>query len=575
MIFPTLSHGPRPRPLPWRGMSTTQAQAELTGCQTKALDILERQGNVFLTGAAGTGKSFLLHRYLRGKPTDAFPIVASTGAAAVLVGGRTFHSFFGLGIMEGGVEETVLRAMRSRKLLNRLQSAVCVVIDEISMLSGATLYAAERIARAARQKDEPWGGLRIIAVGDFAQLPPVTPGAMQKDWAFLHPTWKESAFLPALLDTVMRTKDGDFLDILNAVRSGTVNDDVRTFLDAHTGYATDDTEGTRLYAHRARADDFNRRRLDLIPGQPRSFETEYAGDARAIDSAKRAMPIPDVLQLKEGALVMMRKNDPQEPQLFVNGSLGHVRRIEDELLVVELLTGDVVEVEKQKFSYLDGDGKELVSAWNFPVTLAWATTIHKAQGASLDSLIVDLSALWEPGQAYVALSRVRNPGRLYVERWNASSIRAEPLVTQLYDAMAEEMGAYVPRPLFTFETRSYEREDDAEHKESPTTKGQTKQKRAMLIREMLAECAPFESIVERSGVKPDRVLLYIEEFIAEGIPVRPQYLLENVRDAERIREAFEQCGLERLKPAFESLGGKIPFTTLRMVRCAMMAEAAS
>lgn len=555
-------------------MPTTRAQAELTDCQTKALDILERQGNVFLTGAAGTGKSFLLNRYLAGKPSDAFPVVASTGAAAVIIGGRTFHSFFGLGIMEGGVEETVQRAMRSRKLLNRLQSAVCVVIDEVSMLSGATLMAAERIARAARGKDEPWGGLRIIAVGDFAQLPPVTPGATQKDWAFLHATWKESAFLPALLDTVMRTKDGDFLDILNAVRAGTVNEDVRAFLDAHTGYATDDTEGTRLYAHRARADDFNRRRLDLIPGQPRSFETEYAGDARAIDSAKRAMPIPDVLLLKEGALVMMRKNDPREPQLFVNGSLGHVRRIEDELLVVELLTGDVVEVEKQKFSYLDGDGKELVAAWNFPVTLAWATTIHKAQGASLDSLIVDLSALWEPGQAYVALSRVRNPGRLYVERWNASSIRAEPLVTQLYDAMAEEMGAYVPRPLFTFETRSYQREE-TESGEAEAKKGQTRQKRALLIREMLAACAPFESIVEKSGVKPDRVLLYIEEFLAEGIPVQPQYLLENVRDVGRIREAFEECGLERLKPAYESLGGRVPFTTLRLVRCGMLAEAAS
>lgn len=556
-------------------MSTTAAQAELTSCQTKALDILERQGNVFLTGAAGTGKSFLLHRYLRGKPSDAFPVVASTGAAAVLIGGRTFHSFFGLGIMEGGVEETILRAMRSRKLVNRLLSAVCVVIDEVSMLSGATLFAAERIARAARGKDEPWGGLRIIAVGDFAQLPPVTPGAMQKDWAFRHQTWKDSAFLPALLDTVMRTKDGDFLDILNFVRAGTVNDDVRTFLDAHTGYANDDTEGTRLYAHRVRADEFNHRKLDAIPGTPRAFETEYAGEARVLESAKRAMPIPDVLLLKEGALVMMRKNDPQEPQLYVNGSLGHVRRIEDDLLVVELLTGDVVEVEKQKFSYLDGDGKELLSAWNFPVTLAWATTIHKAQGASLDSLIVDLSSLWEPGQAYVALSRVRNPGRLYVERWTPSSIRAEPLVTQLYDAMAEEMGAYVPRPFFTFETKSYERQQEEDAGNAPKQKGQTKQKRASLIREMLAACEPLDAIVVRAGVKTDRVLLYLEEFIAEGISIQPQYLLENVTDASRIREAFEECGLDRLKPAFDALGGRIPFTTLRLVRVVMMAEASA
>ncbi len=554
-------------------MPTVSApSADLTSCQTKALDILERQGNVFLTGAAGTGKSFLLNRYLKDKPSEAFPVVASTGAAAVLIGGRTFHSFFGLGIMEGGIEETVLRALRSRKLTHRLLAACCVVIDEVSMLSGTTLMAAERIARAARNRDEPWGGLRIIVVGDFAQLPPVTPGAMQKDWAFLHQAWRDSAFVPALMSTVMRTKDSDFLDILNFVRAGTVNDDVRAFLDARTGYANDDTEGTRLYAHRHSADAYNHRRLDAIPGQPRAFETEYAGEARVLESAKRAMPIPDVLLIKEGALVMMRKNDPSEPQVYVNGSLGHIRRIEDELLVIELLSGDVVEVEKQKFSYLDGDGKELLTAWNFPVTLAWATTIHKAQGASLDALIVDLASLWEPGQAYVALSRVRNAGALYVERWNPSSIRAEPLVTQLYDSLADEMNAYVPRPLFTFEARTYIPEIDG-RSDIPKRSGQTRQKRAALIREMLAACAPLDAIVARVGVKPDRVLLYIEQFIEEGTPVHVQYLLEQVPDAARIRVAFEECGTDRLKPAYEALGERIPFTTLRLVRCAMLAEA--
>lgn len=549
----------------------TAPSAGLTDCQARALDVLERQGNVFLTGAAGTGKSFLLEMYLRGKPAEAFPVVASTGAAAVLVGGRTFHSFFGLGIMEGGVDETVLRALRSKKLVHRLLSACCVVIDEVSMLSGAMLQAAERIARGARNRDEPWGGLRIIAVGDFAQLPPVSPGA-DKDWAFLHPAWKESAFVPALMSTVMRTKDAEFLDILNFVRAGTVNGDVRSFLDARTGYANEDTEGTRLYAHRSSVDAYNLRRLDAIPGPPRSFETTYAGEARVLETAKRAMPIPDVLRIKEGALVMMRKNDASEARMYVNGSLGHVRRIEDELLVIELLGGDVVEVEPQKFSYLDGDGRELLAAWNFPVTLAWATTIHKAQGASLDSLIVDLASLWEPGQAYVALSRVRNAGALYVERWNPASIRAEPLVTRLYDSLAEEMQAYTPRPLFTYERHSPAPEI-GEGVDVPRKAGATRQKRAALIRELLADCAPLESIVARAGVKADRVLLYIEQFIEEGLPVRLHYLLEQVPDAARIRNAFEECGTERLKPVYEALGERIPFTTLRLVRCVMLAEA--
>ncbi|MEK7563713.1 MAG: AAA family ATPase, partial [Patescibacteria group bacterium] len=166
--------------------SATITTSRLTPCQEKAMEMLRREGNIFLTGAAGTGKSFLLDQYLQRKPTDEFPIVASTGAAAVIVGGRTFHSFFGLGILEGGIEATVQRAMRNRRLILRLQRACCVIIDEISMLSGTTLLAADRIARRARHCNKPWGGLRIIAVGDFAQLPPVTPGNEQKDWAFLH-----------------------------------------------------------------------------------------------------------------------------------------------------------------------------------------------------------------------------------------------------------------------------------------------------------------------------------------------------------------------------------------------------
>src|SRR3990167_5286875 len=137
-------------------------QAALTNCQTKGLDVLERQGNVFLTGAAGTGKSFLLQRYLAGKPSESFPVVASTGAAAVLVGGRTFHSFFGLGILEGGPGATVTRAIRSGKVVRRLNGACCVIIDEVSMLSGVTLKVAETVARRARGSGEPWGGLRMI-----------------------------------------------------------------------------------------------------------------------------------------------------------------------------------------------------------------------------------------------------------------------------------------------------------------------------------------------------------------------------------------------------------------------------
>ena len=541
--------------------------AELTPCQDAALDRLSREGNVFLTGAAGTGKSFLLSRYLAGKANDDFPIVASTGAAAVLVGGRTFHSFFGLGIMEGGVDAAVTRAVRSSKLVYRLRRACCVIIDEVSMLSGTTLAAAERVARLARNNPEPWGGLRIITVGDFAQLPPVTPGSQQKDWAFAHPSWHISAFEPALLSTVMRTKDSEFLRILNLVRTGTVTDEVRAFLDAHTS-SDDDDDATHLYAHRQKADLYNTQRLEAIPRRERAFKTRYEGDERAIESAKRSLPIPDVLTLKEDALVMMRKNDTSPEMRYVNGSLGHVVEIDEDVLHVALLSGDTIEVAPEQFTTLDGDGKPVAAAWNFPVTLAWATTIHKAQGASLDRMVVDLAALWEPGQAYVALSRVRSSAGLMIRQWTPGCIRAEPLVTDLYDQLAEAAKAYVPRPFFTPEERQAEPDNDEEKPARRTTKAQ----RGKAVLALLRERKSLDEIARECGITVDRVLLTIEELLAQETTVSLRYLVEDLPELPRIRVAFAECGTGKLRPAYEALGGDVPYTTVRLVRCLLRTE---
>lgn len=545
------------------------ASIELTSCQTSALDKLRREGNIFLTGAAGTGKSFLLDQYLRGTSSATFPIVASTGAAAVLIGGRTFHSFFGLGIMEGGLHAAIMRASKNKKLVTRLLTAQCVVIDEVSMLSGTTLYAAEQIARKVRGRDEPWGGLRIIAVGDFAQLPPVTPAGQLKDWAFLHDVWRMSDFQPALLSTVMRTKESEFLTVLNHVRKGEVNDRVRDFLNRHMETTDEQEEGTRLYAHRAKAEEYNLRRLDSLETPLRSFRTIYEGNEQYLENAKRAMPIPDELHLKQGALVMMRKNDPSFSPLYVNGSLGHVMQADEEALRVRLLDGTDLEIQKEKFSYLDGDGRELLGAWNFPVTLAWATTIHKAQGASLDRMTVDLSSLWEPGQAYVALSRVRGASGLSIERWSPGGIRAEPLVTEFYNSLAIASGSYVPRAYFTIKEVSQPEEEETQV--SPRASGKKKE-RIGELRGLIEKQTPLAEMASTIGVKEDKVLLYIEECLQAGESLRVSYLAEGLAGAELIRAAFEECGLERLKPVFEALDSRFSFTELRVIRAVMVAE---
>lgn len=403
----------------------------MTPCQELALAALMSplKPNVFVTGGAGVGKSFLIRHFYRTVDSKKFPMLASTGAAAVLVGGRTFHSFFGLGILDGGPEATIERASRNRQVVKRLRSLEGMIIDEISMLAGPVLRVAEILCRRVRDSDLPWGGLRVIAVGDFAQLPPVERDPNRGGgWAFLDPVWEWSAFQKHRLDTQVRCQDPHYMSVLAKVRQGIVDDEVTDYLNERTGPIETEFEGTRLFPRRDQTDRFNEMRLADLDTPEKTFETIATGNARAIESLLKQAPVPQTLRLKEGALVMIRQNDPMGR--WVNGSTGHIRRIQPGRLSIELLNGRKVEIEKATFSMLDGDGEISAALVNFPVNLAWASTIHKAQGATLDRLAVDLSRLWEPGQAYVALSRLTSGSELRIAGWDPSSIRVDSQVIE-------------------------------------------------------------------------------------------------------------------------------------------------
>jgi ATP-dependent exoDNAse (exonuclease V) alpha subunit len=360
------------------------------------------------------------------------PILASTGAAAVLLGGRTFHSFFGLGIMEGGVEATFQRASHDKRLQKRLREIEGVILDEVSMISGQTLDLAESLARQARESQLPWGGLRVIAVGDFAQLPPITRTG-QRDWAFQSASWKNSGFIPYRLTHNERIQDESYLSILNKVRDGIVDQKVKEFLDDHTFEHSDEDTATRLFSRRDQSLDYNLKRLAEIDNNEVIIPSIYFGSERHQEMMIKTSPVPKELRLKVGAEVMFIQNDPNKR--WVNGTRGTVVEIEDDKITVGKRQGRDVTVEKQQFSQLDADGNVVASVIQFPLTLAYATPIHKSQGATLDELWCDLSNLWEPGQAYVALSRLRYARGLKILRWAPRSIRVDPFVRQFYNDM--------------------------------------------------------------------------------------------------------------------------------------------
>lgn len=403
---------------------------ELSPDQTQALALLNSGENVFLSGGAGSGKSFVVREFRKGVSPKTFPLLASTGAAAVLLEGRTFHSLFGLGIMEGGPTATFERVKEDPRLLNRLRNLEGVVIDEISMIPGSALDVAEALMRLAKGSQQPWGGIRVIVVGDFAQLPPVARQGQKREWAFLSRTWARSGFVPFWLKHNHRVFDSEFLDVLQDIRIGQVTGRVKDFLQLRTRENDVDDKGPRLFPRREQVDRFNQMELAQLPGEEKTFDSIYFGKDKSVEALTRSGPIPQKLVLKEGCRVLFVQNDPQKR--WVNGTRGTVVQVESDKITVEKENWRHVTVERAQFSYLDAEGNVVASVINFPLVLGYATTIHKSQGATLEDLWVNLSQLWEPGQAYVALSRLRSGNGLKLLDWSPRSFMVDPQVIEFY-----------------------------------------------------------------------------------------------------------------------------------------------
>lgn len=397
--------------------------------QAHALELLRSGENVFLTGGAGSGKSYLIRHFMQELEPKQTPILASTGAAAVLLGGRTFHSFFGLGIMDGGVDATYERGLKDHRLMNRLKNVEGVIIDEISMIPGAALMVAEALTQKARDSKLPWGGMRVISVGDFAQLPPVTRTG-DRDWAFRSEVWGRSGFQVCQLSHNQRVQDNEFLDVLADVRYGKVTPRVFDFLSSKVRPHDEEDSGTRLFGRRDMSENFNQKKLAEIDEDEVTIDAIYLGAEKHIETLIKVAPVPQKLTLKVGCKVIFLQNDAQKR--WINGTRGTVTKIEADKITVKKEHGREVSVDKSSFTMQDADGNITATAIQFPLALAYATTIHKSQGATLDELWCDLRSLWEPGQAYVALSRLRGADGLKLVGWNPRSIIVDPKVLDFY-----------------------------------------------------------------------------------------------------------------------------------------------
>ena len=401
--------------------------------QSEALDILKTGVHVFLTGEAGSGKTHVVNayaRYLREHEVD-FAVTASTGIAATHIRGMTIHSWSGIGIHTELTDDEVRRIAENRYVAKRIRKARVLIIDEISMLDGRILSLVERVCRKAKKLGLPWGGLQVVLVGDFFQLPPVSVSGDAAQFAFESSAWGMLSLSVCYLTEQHRQEDEDFLGILSAIRGGTFSETHRLRVESRivTAESLPEEELTRLFSHNANVDLINAAELRKLPGKTYSFVMSSRGPDNLVEALRRGCLSPERLDLKEGATVMFTKNNPGEG--YVNGTLGVVTGFETarRYPVVRTRDGERVTVEPAEWTIDEGD-EVLAKISQLPLRLAWAMTIHKSQGVSLDAAVMDLSQTFEFGQGYVALSRVRRLSGVHLLGANEKAFLVHPSVAE-------------------------------------------------------------------------------------------------------------------------------------------------
>lgn len=373
--------------------------------------------NVLLTGQAGTGKSTLLREFLsRVEGVREVAITAPTGIAALNIGGTTVHRWCGmqLGPQDGEEFHEAAARLEEHQAVHgarkRVRSTEVLVVDEISMMAGRHLDFLDYWLKRIREDSKPFGGLQVIFLGDFLQLPPVrTDQSKPYDWAFRSKAWQEADFKTIRLEQVRRQNDKAFIDALSGFRVGKLKPRDQDLLRSRISICPKE-EITRLMTHNVQVDKWNNYRLGNIDGSITTLNAEVKGVDQAVEFATRNMSTPRMLQLKVGAAVMFTANDAE--QGFYNGQVGRVVEMRGSDVVVES-RGKKISVGRRKW-FFESLG---VTVQQYPLRLAYAMTIHRAQGLTLDAARIDIRAAREPGQAYVALSRVRTLDGIHLTEW--------------------------------------------------------------------------------------------------------------------------------------------------------------
>lgn len=375
--------------------------------QEKALEHLKGPRNVFLTGQPGTGKTYTINQYIEWCIDNGImpSVTASTGIAAVHVSGSTIHSWAGVRDDNALSAQDIEDILGNPWIRDRICKCEVLIIDEISMVSAKLLNVVAKLCMAARNSDEAFGGIKVIAVGDFFQLPPV-----KGEFAFTAEAWDQADFKVCYLHEQHRQDDKVFNDILTNIRAGHLTDEQKAIIRERVTQDASELDGAiRLDTHNAKVDKINDMKLNRLEGTPTTYKMDERGNESVVKMLKANCLSPERLILKPGAKVMFTQNDIDKR--WVNGTQGEVVECGDHFVKVRLRSGVVVDVMQGDWEKCEGYGKNkhvIAMISQIPLKLAYAITIHKSQGMTLDEAVIDVSHVFACGHAYVAVSRVRS-----------------------------------------------------------------------------------------------------------------------------------------------------------------------
>ena len=404
--------------------------------QATALRILKSGHNVYLGGSAGTGKTHLLNRYIEHlkEKMVGVGVTASTGIAATHLGGVTIHSWAGFGIKEELTKDDLKNIRKKHYLRSRIKKAEVLIIDEISMLNANQLDMVDQICCEFRKNDLPFGGLQVVLSGDFFQLPPILKNGEKPQFAYDSHVWKTMNIKVCYLTEPYRQQDPEFLQLLNEIRTNQITNKSIQLLEGRMGTTggsakTKQKKATKLYTHNVDVDAINRAELEKIHGESRLYSMTSSGLDVLVDILKKHCLTPEDLVLKKGAMVMFMKNNFEKG--YVNGTLGEVVGFDpDNFPIVKTYDGKKITAKPETWAIEENDEVK-AKITQIPLRLAWAITVHKSQGMSLDAAEIDLSKSFVHGMGYVALSRVKSLKGIRLIGVNEMSLSVDPAIIEL------------------------------------------------------------------------------------------------------------------------------------------------